>query len=70
MGGYEEEGINPLNLNTMVQLGSPGLILSVPQQHGGFPKFGFLGGAHSKDYSILGCILGPPVLGNYHVPEA
>ena len=26
----------------------------------------FFGGPHNKDYSILGSILGPPILGNYH----
>ena len=23
---------------------------------------------HNKDYSILGSILGPPILGNHHLP--
>ena len=26
----------------------------------------FFWGPHNKDYSILGSILGPPILGNYH----
>ena len=35
----------------------------------GFPmiKGTSLGGSHNKDYSILGSILGPPILGNYHI---
>ena len=31
--------------------------------YGGFRKLGYLiGGSHHKDYSILGSILGPPIL--------
>ena len=35
----------------------------------GFPKLRgtFLRGPHSKDYRILGSILGPPILGNHLV---
>ena len=39
-------------------------------EHRGFPMIRgtiFLGGPHNKDYSILGSILGPPILGNYHM---
>ena len=36
--------------------------------YGGFPKLGVpFWGSHNKDYSILGSILGPPILGNYHI---
>ena len=36
--------------------------------YGGFPKLGVpFWGPHNKDYSILGSILGPPILGNYHI---
>ena len=35
---------------------------------GSFPKLGYpYWGPYNKDYSILGSILGPPILGNYHV---
>ena len=36
---------------------------------GGFTKIRgtILGGPNSKDYSILGSILGPLILGNYHM---
>ena len=35
---------------------------------GSFPKLGVLfGGPHSKDYSIWGSILSPPILGNYRL---
>ena len=27
----------------------------------------FIWGAYDKDHSILGCVLGPPILGKYHV---
>ena len=34
--------------------------------NGGFPKLGyFLGDPYKKGYSILGAILGYPILGNY-----
>ena len=35
----------------------------------GFPKIRgtILGGPNNKDYSIWGFILGPPILGNYHI---
>ena len=34
----------------------------------GFLKLGVpFGGPHNKDYSILGSILGSPILGNYHM---
>ena len=38
----------------------------------GFPKVRgtFLGGAHNKDYSILGSILGYPNLGNYLISSS
>ena len=35
----------------------------------GFPKIRgtFLGSPHNEEYSILGSILGSPILGNYHI---
>ena len=37
---------------------------------GGFPELGApFGGPNNKDYSIWGSILGPLILGNYHVSE-
>ena len=36
--------------------------MGVSQNHGYL-----FGGPHNKDYSILGSILGPLILGNYHI---
>ena len=36
--------------------------------YGAFPKLGVpFRGPNNKDYSILGSILGSPILGNYHI---
>ena len=37
----------------------------------GFPKIRatILGVTYNKDYSILGSILGSPILGNYHIAQ-
>ena len=37
----------------------------------GLPKIRatFFGGLHSRDYSVLGSIMGSPYLGNYHIKQ-
>ena len=49
-------------------LGQPLALNSYAQQNGGFPKLGVpFWGSDKRDHSILGSLLGSPILGNYQI---